>query len=136
MITAFLRNYIIIGVVLFVTDWLMPNVSLGYLTGGAFSVNSFVDHLPVFLITTLVLTILSVVARPVLQLISAPINFLTLGLFNIVISVFLFWLTAMLVDGFVISALSVGGYQLNVFFSYVAVAMIFGFIQGLLALIF
>ena len=35
MITSFVRNYFVIGVVLFVTDWLLPNVSLGYEIGRA-----------------------------------------------------------------------------------------------------
>ena len=136
MITNFIRNYFVIGVVLFVVSWIMPNVSLGYTVGRSFDPNDFLLHLPVLLVTALILTLLSMIARPVLQLLSAPINFLTLGAFNIVINVFLFWLAAYLVDGFNIGVLTVGGLRLNSFFSYAAVAIVFGFVQGFLALIF
>ncbi len=136
MITSFIRNYLVMGVILFVTDWLLPNVSFGYPVGRAFTMEAFLDHLPVLLIATLVLTLLSLIARPILKVLSAPINFLTLGLFNVVINVFFLWLATYLVSGFSITALNVGGFQLNTFFSYVAVAVIFGFVQGLLALVF
>ncbi len=136
MITSFIRNYLVIGVILFVTDWFLPNVSFGYQVGRTFQVNNFIEHLPVLLVATLVLTVLSVIARPILQAVSAPINFLTLGAFNIVINVFFFWLATYLVNGFSITALSIAGFQLNTFFSYVAVALVFGLVQGFLALIF
>jgi len=136
MITNFIRNFFVIAVVLFVTIWFLPNVSLGYAVGKGFNIAEFVASLPVFLVTSLVLTILSVVARPILQIITAPINFLTLGLFNVVINVFIFWLATYLVEDFIILPLSIGGFQLNTFFSYVAVAFFFGFVQGFLALIF
>ncbi len=136
MINSFIRNYFVIGVVLFIVTWIMPNVSLGYEVGRSFDPGSFVDHLPALLVTALVLTLLSMIARPVLQLLSAPINFVTLGAFNIVINVFLFWLAANLVDGFSIGTLTLGGTHLNAFFSYAVVAIVFGLVQGLLALIF
>ena len=136
MITSFVRNYFVIGVVLFVTDWLLPNVSLGYTVGNGFSPTEFVDHLPTFLVTVLVLTILSMVVRPILQMLSAPINFMTLGLFSVVINVVLFWLATYLVADFSITPLAIGDLQLNTFFSYAAVAVVFGFLQGFLAMIF
>lgn len=135
MIGNFVRNYLIITVVLFLTDWFLPNVSFGYGVGANFDWSNFVTHLPTLLIAALVLTLLSLIARPILQILSAPINFVTLGLFNIVINVFLFWLATYLVADFTISALTIGGWQLNTFFSYVAVAAVFGLIQGFLALL-
>ena len=136
MITSFIRNYFVIGVVLFVTDWFLPNVSLGYAVGRAFNFDNFLEHLPVLLVAALVLTILSMIARPILKVLSAPINFATLGAFNIIIDVFLLWIVAYLVDGFVITDLMIGSWHLNAFFSYCTVAIFFGFVQGFLALIF
>ncbi len=136
MIANFIRNYFIILVILFITDWVMPNVSFGYPVGRAFTFEAFWAALPVLLLGALVLTLLSVLARPILEIISAPINFLTLGLFNVVINVFFFWLATYLVSGFSITPLTLGGLHLNTFFSYVAVAVIFGFVQGFLALVF
>lgn len=135
MFSKFLRNYLIISLVLFLTDWFLPNVSLGYNVGQSWSMENFLAHLPVLLITTLVLTLLSLLARPILQILGAPIIFFTLGLFNIIINVFFFWLATYLVDGFTISSLTIGNFTLNTFFSYVAVAVVFGFIQGALALL-
>jgi putative membrane protein len=43
--------------------------------------------------------------RPVLSLISLPINFLSLGLFSLVVNGFCFWLAALFVPGFTASGL-------------------------------
>ena len=85
MIAKLIRSYIIMVLVLFITDWLMPNVSFGYPVGKAFTTVAFLSQLPVLLIAALVLTLLSIFARPILKIISAPINFITLGAFNVVI---------------------------------------------------
>jgi putative membrane protein len=136
MVGNFLRNYLVILIVLFVTVWFLPNVSFGYQVGSAFSFQDFIEHLPVLLVAGLILTLLSSLARPVLELVTAPVNFLTLGLFNIVMNMGFFWVATYLVEGFYIMPLSIGQWHLNEFFSYSVVAIVFGFIQGLLALIF
>jgi putative membrane protein len=43
--------------------------------------------------------------RPVLSVLSLPINFLTLGLFSLVINGLCFWLASLFVPGFVVSGL-------------------------------
>jgi putative membrane protein len=43
--------------------------------------------------------------RPVLSLLSLPINFLSLGLFSLVVNGFCFWLAALFVPGFAVSGL-------------------------------
>ena len=43
--------------------------------------------------------------RPVLSLLSLPINFLSLGLFSLVVNGFCFWLAALFVPGFTASGL-------------------------------
>ncbi len=43
--------------------------------------------------------------RPVLSLLSLPINFLSLGLFSLVVNGFCFWLAALFVPGFTVSGL-------------------------------
>lgn len=52
------------------------------------------------LVVALVLGLLNTVIRPVLILLTLPINLLTLGLFTLVINGLLFWLTARWVEGF------------------------------------
>jgi putative membrane protein len=52
------------------------------------------------LIAALVLGLLNAVLRPVLGFIFAPLTFLTLGLFALVLNALILWLAAQLVDGF------------------------------------
>lgn len=136
MIVRFIRNFIVISLVLFIVTWFLPNVSFGFGVKDKFVFDQFITHSPVLFLTAFILTVLSTLARPVLELITAPINFFTLGLFNVIINVFFFYIATYLIPEFKISLLSIGGLQLNAFFSYTAVAIFFGFIEGVLALIF
>jgi putative membrane protein len=52
------------------------------------------------LIAALVLGLLNAVIRPVLLVLTLPVNVLTLGLFTFVINGFLFWLATRMLDGF------------------------------------
>ena len=54
----------------------------------------------VALITALLLAVVNTVIRPVLVLITLPLNILTLGLFTLVINGLLFWFVASFVEGF------------------------------------
>jgi len=66
--------------------WLMPAVTVaGFGTA---------------LVVALVLGLLNAVIRPVLLLLTLPVNLLTLGLFTFVINGFLFWLAARFLEGF------------------------------------
>lgn len=52
------------------------------------------------LITALILGLVNAVIRPVLILLTLPINILTLGFFTFVINGLMFWFVASIVDGF------------------------------------
>jgi putative membrane protein len=52
------------------------------------------------LITALILGLVNAVIRPILILITLPINILTLGLFTFVINGLLFWFVASFLEGF------------------------------------
>lgn len=54
------------------------------------------------LIVALVLGLLNIFIRPVLILLTFPVNLLTLGLFTFVINGFLFWLSAQILSGFTV----------------------------------
>lgn len=54
------------------------------------------------LIAALVLGILNALIRPLLVLLTLPINLLTLGLFTLLINAFLFWFTSEIVKGFIV----------------------------------
>jgi putative membrane protein len=52
------------------------------------------------LIAALVLGIINALLRPILIILTLPVNILTLGLFTLVINALLFWLTSTIVKGF------------------------------------
>lgn len=53
-------------------------------------------------IVALVLGILSVTIKPVVKLITLPINLLTLGLFSLVVNALFFWLVGTIIKGFTV----------------------------------
>lgn len=69
-----------------------------------------VESIQVALIAALVLGLLNALIRPILIVLTLPINILTLGLFTFVINGFLFYLVAQFVKGF-----SVAGFWPAVF---------------------
>jgi len=52
------------------------------------------------LITALVLGLLNALVRPLIILLTLPVNLLTLGLFTLVINALMFWLASTIVKGF------------------------------------
>lgn len=52
------------------------------------------------LITALVMGLINAIIRPLVVLLTLPINIITLGLFALVINALMFWLAAYLVPGF------------------------------------
>lgn len=52
------------------------------------------------LIVAVILGLLNLVIRPILVLLTLPINILTLGLFTFVINGLIFWFVATFIDGF------------------------------------
>lgn len=70
------------------------------------------------LIVAVILGLVNAIIRPVLIVLTLPINVLTLGLFVFVINGALFWFVASFVDGFVVTGFSpafVGALLLTVF---------------------
>jgi putative membrane protein len=76
------------AVSLLLLAWIMPAVS--------------VSGFGAALIAALLLGLLNAVIRPVLILLTLPVNLLTLGLFTFVINGFLFWAAAEILDGFAV----------------------------------
>ena len=58
-----------------------------------------VSNFYVALVATLILGVLSVTVKPLLVLLTLPINMLTLGLFTLVINAAIFWFLATVVKG-------------------------------------
>lgn len=55
------------------------------------------------LIAAVVFGLVNAIIRPILLLITLPINIVTLGLFTIIINALMFWLTVVIVPGFTVA---------------------------------
>lgn len=100
---------------LFFLAWLLPTVSY--------------QDWASLLIMAVVLTLLTKLIRPVLNLLFLPINLVTIGLFSIVINVFLLWLATYLVPTFQIADTTLMGIELGSFWTLVVISFLLGFIQ-------
>src|SRR5690606_12296130 len=81
-----------------IISWAINAVSLLLLTWLMPAVN--VTSFGAALVAVLVLGLLNAVIRPVLLVLTLPVNLQTLGLFTFVINGFLFWLAARFLEGF------------------------------------
>lgn len=59
---------------------------------------------PALIIFTLVLSIFNFIVKPVLKFITWPINFLTLGLFHLILNVILLMIVSSLTPGFIFAS--------------------------------
>lgn len=82
-------NLLVSGLAVFATAYLLPGVE----------VESFIAAVMV----ALVLGILNTFVKPIILLLTLPINFITLGLFTFVINVALVLLASSLVSGFMVT---------------------------------
>lgn len=83
---AIIINWLLAALAIVVTAYLLPGVSL----------SGFVPAL----VTALVLGLVNAFIRPMILLLTLPINMLTLGLFTLVINAALIMLVSKLVSGF------------------------------------
>lgn len=105
---------------LFILAWFLPNVSYqNWLT------------LALFAIT---LTLINLILRPLLKLLTLPINIITLGLFSGLINVALLWLALYLVPGFTISPMTLFGIQLGSFLTLVVMSFLISLTQSLIGI--
>lgn len=83
---SILINWVISALVILVTGYLLPGVHI--------------DSFLTALVAALVLGIINAFIKPIIILLTLPINILTLGLFTFVINAFIILLTSALVPGF------------------------------------
>jgi putative membrane protein len=68
-------------------------------------------HRPlVFLIIGVVLVLLNAILKPLIKVLTLPVQILTLGLFSFVIAWFILWLTSWITDRLDFATLTVGGF--------------------------
>lgn len=97
---SMLISLIVQGIAVFLTSYILPGVSLdGYGTA---------------LLVAIILGVLNTIIKPILLLLTLPLNILTLGLFTFVINAFMIELVDYLVPGF-----AVGGFLNALLFSLV-----------------
>ena len=83
---SLLINLIIAALVVMAAAYIVPGV--------------IVDTFATSLVVALVLGVLNTFIKPILILLTLPINILTLGLFTLIINVFLIYLASAIIPGF------------------------------------
>jgi len=86
----------------FLVKWLVTAVSI-FIVANLFNLIYF-ENLQVLALASLVLGILNAFLRPILLILTFPINIFTLGLFTLVINAFLLYAVSGLVAGFEIAS--------------------------------
>lgn len=86
---GFLIRWFINAIALGLTSWLVKGIDI--------------QGLGTLLIASLVLGILNALLRPIILLLTLPLNILTLGLFTFVVNAFMLMMASKLVEGFVIT---------------------------------
>lgn len=118
---SIIRNTAFNGISLFLLTLILPGVKI---TGGYST----------YIVGGFFLTLMFKVLKPVLGIISLPLNVVTLGLFSFVVNAFIFYLATAFVPqiqitAFTFEGLSFGGFViprlfLNTFFAYVVAAFL------------
>lgn len=89
MLVGILLYWVLTAIVLLIVDAIMPGIAIsGFGTA---------------LIAALVMGLVNFFIRPILSLLTLPLNLLTLGLFSFIINAMLFALVAWIVPGFEVS---------------------------------
>lgn len=78
---------------------LIVNTILFLALAGFFS-GFYIDHLLTAIIASIIFSILNIIVKPILVIISLPITILTLGFFYLIVNGFILWLTSAFVYGF------------------------------------
>lgn len=122
-----LRNSAFYAFALFILPFIVSGVSI-------------VGGLQTLLIGGFVLTIMLLIIKPVVNLISLPLNILTLGLFSALTNVVILYLLTVLVPNisvkaFIFEGITFAGFHipkasLNVFFAYILAAAVLSVIIG------
>jgi len=94
---------------------------------------SFVNWTTI-LIAGVVLTLVNLIVKPILKLLTLPINIVTFGLFSVVINIGLLWLVTWLVPGFEIQPMVIGGLHLGYIGTLIAISIIISLIQSIVNL--
>lgn len=122
-----IRNISIYTFILFLLPQIIPGVHI-------------IQGLSIFFVGGVVLTLLFLVLRPILSIISFPVNMITLGVFNIFINALLIYLLTVFVTEISITAFTyertnlfgiiLPSMSFNTFFAYIYTAFVLTMING------
>jgi putative membrane protein len=114
--------------------------SFAFLVLAAFYPGFSFENNEVIILTTIVFVFLHVFVRPILKILSLPLNFLTFGLFSLFINVIILYLLSWLVPNFTlvgfdfagvqILGLEISSFHLSPFFSTLVASVLLGFLSG------
>lgn len=88
MLNTFVR-WVLLALALILVAWIVPGIQIA--------------NILTALITAAVIGVINLFIRPIIMVLTLPINIITLGLFTFIINAFLLMLTAYLVPGFAVS---------------------------------
>ncbi len=75
-------------------------VALALLVSAAYIPGIEVSGVYIAIIIALMLGVLNLIIKPIIYILTLPINILTLGLFSVIINAFLFWIVSTFIQGF------------------------------------
>lgn len=81
-----LVRWILFTLAIIFVAWLVPGIS--------------VDNFQSAMLVTVIIALINIFIRPLIQLVTLPINILTLGIFGLIVNAFLFMLAGYLAPGF------------------------------------
>ena len=103
-----LSKWVIFALIIMLTAWFIPGIS----------VENFISAM----LVCVVISLINVFIKPLVEFISLPVNFLTLGLFSLVINALLLMLAGYITPGFEVSGFLnalIGSIILSIFVSII-----------------
>jgi len=130
---SLLRSVILNTAVIFFAALVLPGLS-------------YSENLTVLILAAIVLGLVNRIIRPIVKLVTLPINLLTLGLFSWLINVLMLYLVTRLIPGFVVSAFDFSGFtyqgfvlpamKVSTFSSYILSSFLISFLTSVLSWLF
>jgi len=124
-----LRNTVIYAFTLFLLPQILPGIKIE----GDFLV---------LLISGFILTVMFLILKPIVNIISIPLNIMTLGLFSALVNVLILYLLTVFVpnisivpfqfSGVSFAGFSIPAWHLGLFFAYFAIGIVLALISGFL----
>ena len=130
---SLIRTLILNTAVIFFAAWVLPGLS-------------YSSNFQVLILAAVALGLVNMIVRPIVKLVTLPINLLTLGIFSWVINVLMLYLVTRLIPGFGVSAfnfeglvyegLSLSAAEVGLLSSYILSSFIISLLTSILGWLF